>query len=465
MKKVLALILTLAMALSLAACGKSADKPDKSNPNVIPEDAWKVSANEIPKGRTLVKYWSPFGSGTASKMDSFINAFNGSQDTYFVVREYNGGYYDQIAKLMATEQADLPALCNSSSETVGSYLHSGLIKMMQDYIDGDSEMAERNLYGNLISTFGKDGDLIGYPVGLSLSGFWYNTAVFEKAGIDPTTLTSFDRVYEAALKIGEGGYAQYALSEEHSGIWANYAFAREGFYTTDNENGATGLPTKCLYDDNSNGFADIVTNYYTEWADLAAKGYLYPVGSSMKEELIPALAAGQLAMIVSTNSYLSQVQAAFGDSKDFGFIPMFSATDNGKQTGFCSSGNGFFIVDNGNKEAMKGAYEFVKFFTNVDNQIAWNAMTGYLPLYDDVYNSKEYQAVLAEYPYVQSVIEAMRSADNSAWYAFTATNNEYTLAGATCLEAVCNGTPVDQAIAEMCETINNAFEMYNATNS
>ena len=275
MKKVLALILTLAMALSLAACGKSADKPDKSNPNVNPEDAWKVSANES----------------------------------------------------------------------------------------------------------------------------------------------------------------------------------------------ATGLPTKCLYDDNSNGFADIVTNYYTEWADLAAKGYLYPVGSSMKEELIPALAAGQLAMIVSTNSYLSQVQAAFGDSKDFGFIPMFSATDNGKQTGFCSSGNGFFIVDNGNKEAMKGAYEFVKFFTNVDNQIAWNAMTGYLPLYDDVYNSKEYQAVLAEYPYVQSVIEAMRSADNSAWYAFTATNNEYTLAGATCLEAVCNGTPVDQAIAEMCETINNAFEMYNATNS
>ena len=73
----------------------------------------------VPEGRILVKYWSPYGSGSSAWIDeNAINVFNAAQDKYFVVREYNGGYYDQIAKLMATEQKDLPAFCNSSSSTV-----------------------------------------------------------------------------------------------------------------------------------------------------------------------------------------------------------------------------------------------------------------------------------------------------------------------------------------------------------
>ena len=49
-------------------------------------------------------YWSPYGSGTTKYVDPHIEAFNNMQDEYWVVREYNGGYYDQIAKLMATEK-------------------------------------------------------------------------------------------------------------------------------------------------------------------------------------------------------------------------------------------------------------------------------------------------------------------------------------------------------------------------
>ena len=157
--------------------------------------------------------------------------------------------------------------------------------------------------------------------------------------------------------------------------------------------------------------------------------------------------------------------AAEGGIK-FGFVPMFSATDNGRQTGYCSSGNGFFIVDNGRPEEQQGAWEFIKYFTSPDVQVDWNLETGYLPLYDEIYNAEGYQAFLAEedYAYVNRLIEALQGADDSAFYAFVANNNEYTPAGATCLEAVIGGTPVDEAINAMCETINTAFEMYNATN-
>ena len=69
-----------------------------------------------------------------------------------------------------------------------------------------------------------------------------------------------------------------------------------------------------------------------------------------------------------------------------------------------------------------------------------------------------------ENAYIKILIQELQKADNSAFYAFTATNNVYSPAGATCLEAVMSGVPVKQAIAEMCATINESFELYNATN-
>lgn len=465
MKKILALILTLVMVLSLVACGEKPvepDQPEEPDTSIILQEGNEYGA---PAGRVLVMYWSPYGSGTTKYVDPHIEAFNNMQDEYWVVREYNGGYYDQIAKLMATEKKDLPALVNSSSETVGSYLHSGLIKMVQDYIDADPSY-DRELYAPLTATYGNEDGMIGYPIGLSLSGFFYNKTIFDKAGIDPTTLTSFDKIYEASKKLVDGGFCKYALSEEHSGIWANYAFHREGFYTVDNENASTGLPTKCLYDDNSNGFADIVKQYYTQWADLAAGGYVFPVGSSKKDELEPAMAAGDLAMMITTNSSYKRIkEACEANGMEVGFQPQYSITENGKKSGFCTSGNGMFIIDNGKTKSMQGAYEFLKYFTSVEVQLQWNQDTSYMPMYKEIYEHPDFQATLSWRPSFDQNIKDFLAGDDSAFYAFTATNNEYTLAQQTCLEAVCNGTPVDDAIAQMVSSINDAFELYNMANS
>ena len=463
MKKILALILTLVMVLSLVACGeKPVDDPVEEDTSIILQEGNEYGA---PAGRVLVMYWSTYGSSTAEFVDVIIKEFNEMQDEYWVVREYNGGYYDQIAKLMATEQKDLPALCNSSSETVGAYLHSGIIKMVQDYIDADPTY-DRELYAPLTATYGNADGMIGYPIGLSQSGFFYNKTVFDKAGIDPTSLKSFEDIYEASLKICGEGHAKYALSEEHSGIWANYAFHREGFYTVDNENASAGLPTKCLYDDNSNGFADIVKQYYTQWADLAAGGYVFPVGSSKKDELEPAMAAGDLAMMITTNSSYKRIkEACEANGMEVGFQPQYSITENGKKSGFCTSGNGMFIIDNGKTKSMQGAYEFLKYFTSVEVQLQWNQDTSYMPMYKEIYEHPDFQATLSWRPSFDQNIKDFLAGDDSAFYAFTATNNEYTLAQQTCLEAVCNGTPVDDAIAQMVTSINDAFELYNMANS
>lgn len=453
MKKLLMVLCVLLLAVCLFAQGGSEEK--------APQEEQK-SAAPTQDGKIIVPYWRCYTGKSAEFVDGIIEEFNASQDKYVVIPEYNGGYYDQFAKLMATDRENLPAMCNSSSETVGSYLHSGLVKYAQDFIDADSTWSY-NFYGNLVSTYGINGRLVGIPLGFSLSGFFYNADIMAKAGIDPYSLTSFDRVYAAALKICEGGYAKYGLAEEHSGIWANYCFHREGLYTVDNNNGVDALPTKCLY--NEGPLKEICYNYYKEWADLGAKGYVYPVGSKIKTDLIPAMGAGDLAMIITTNSYKSTLQQVFEQTGgNYGFVPMFSATDNGKQTGFCSSGNGFFIIDNGYPEQQQGAFEFIKYFDSPSVQLRWMAQTGYLPMYDAVAQTPEYQEILKTDNYTAKVLEVLSKADTSAFYAFTAVNNIYSPAGATCLEAVINGADVQASIDQMCETINEAFKMYNLTN-
>ena len=103
MKRFLVLFLVLSMLLAGISAAFAQDAPAE----IV-----------VPEGRILVKYWSPYGSGSSAWIDeNAINVFNAAQDKYFVVREYNGGYYDQIAKLMATEQKDLPAFCNSAPLT------------------------------------------------------------------------------------------------------------------------------------------------------------------------------------------------------------------------------------------------------------------------------------------------------------------------------------------------------------
>ena len=172
MTRIVSLALALLMAAALCACGGT--NGGKNDSGAPPPAASQPSGAQdgqtpAPADRVSVMYWCPYTGNGAERVQKIIDGFNGSQDKYFVQMEYNGGYFDQLAKLQATDKANLPALCNSSSETVGSYLHSGFIRNVQEFIDADPAY-DRDLYGNLISTYGVDGRLIGYPLGLSLSG-------------------------------------------------------------------------------------------------------------------------------------------------------------------------------------------------------------------------------------------------------------------------------------------------------
>ena len=99
MKKVLSIVLALAMTMSLAACG-SKDKPDDSKGSASSGAGTSASTPSTSGEPVEVLWWTAFGQANVDHLQKVIDAFNESQDAYHVTIEYQGNQTELNAKLV-----------------------------------------------------------------------------------------------------------------------------------------------------------------------------------------------------------------------------------------------------------------------------------------------------------------------------------------------------------------------------
>ncbi|MBE6970553.1 MAG: extracellular solute-binding protein [Ruminococcaceae bacterium] len=400
MKKMLALMLAMLMALSLVACG---DKGGSSKPDSGKSD-----------GPVEVLVWSAFQAPIDAELQAAADAFNASQDKYKVKIQFQGQFTEIFTKLTTTlNQKDLPELTVVSTELAGTYaMAEGLIRPLSHYCSADDEVWAK-LNGNLKYVWGNgDGDPIYYPYGNSLYGSFVNAEIFEAAGIDPyTALTSTKGLYEACKKLVDGGYCKYGIGVDSWGGFVWYALAAAGIQVMDNNNGRDGIPTKMLLDTPEVSAA--LYDYFYYFRKMQQEGLMVPYGSSWGDEVLPAFANGSCAVATGSIAAFIRVETALAaDPFAVAYVPCWSAVDLGSiPEGYSASGTGLGIVENGDEEAMEGAWEFIKFTSNPEFQESLCLASGYLPVTKEGYESAGYQDfVTNRFPAAAKAFELQQNA-------------------------------------------------------
>ncbi len=420
-----------------------------------------------------VVYWTTFTGANGEFIQQIIDEFNASQSAYEVTMQYNGNYMDQYAKLQVSDQASLPHLINGSTEQVGTYAYTDFIAWVSDIVPSDNQLLN-SFYGNLKATWGDSvsGKWIGIPMGNSQSGIMVNMYIAKAAGIDPFSWKSLDDVWRDSYKIVNEGHAEFAIGTDHSSIYMNYALSIEGVPAVNNDNGATALPTKALYTQSPT--YEATRRYLEIWQDLSAKKICYPLGASWANECLPAFASGQIAFLTGTIGGYGRVERAWetahmddGKPIDTAFIPWLPVTSKGRATGLPASGNGFYLIENGDPIGQQGAWEFVEFFLSPENQARWCLQTGYLPLNEAGRNTRAYQDYIQNrYPYAAYVLDRQHESDSISFYPINMIDTEFKAAGLEALEKVAADPNynIDLAIRQMTSDIDEALELWHMSN-
>lgn len=471
MKKFLSILLVASMVfVGLFAQGKGEASPAAGSA-VTGAPVAESEKAPAPEGKIDVIYWHTWGSKNLEYLQQVAEDFNASQDRYNIILEYVGNMNALYSKLQVTDKADRPALINSTTETLGSYLYTDYVIPMYKAVPAADKHILDEVYNNLKGAWGDvDGNLWGYPMGNSMSGCLFNMNVMNEIGINPYDIKSLEDFYEVIEKVYKSGKlpGAKAIGFEHTIRFFNYSLAIEGLLAEDNDNGRLGIPQKSYY--NTGKVKEIGQKFFKIFKAIQDNGYCYPMGSAWGNELLPAFAQQDIVMLTGTIGGYGRVERAWNeihqDKINVMFLPWFAVTNKGRSTGEPASGNGFYIVDNGDSEQARGAWEFIKFFGTGDNMAGWCALTGYLPISDSVLNTKVYQDYKAARPNLglDYLMDVQRNDDGVTYHPISAVYTETSGIGINKLNAYLNGGDLDTLFAEYEAEVDDALYMWYLTN-
>ena len=114
------------------------------------------------------------------------------------------------------------------------------------------------------------------------------------------------------------------------------------------------------------------------------------------------------------------------------------------------------VLAGSSKEEQAGAYDFMKYFTNVENQAKWSMSTGYVPVNLNVLDDADYQAYTEENP---QALVPFNQASHGSVYPFDPTNGAiYDALSIAADKVEIDGISAQEALDEAQETAQAALD-------
>ncbi len=415
------------MALVLCGCGKKGSKTTSSAAGSGGESEAVSSEDEVSGGggatnatsskkgnsktssksnntnskssgkKTELVLWSLYEANGIAAIQTYAKNFVSSHPEY-KVKVINMGNAVDIRRKMATLSAkEYPALfCGTPSATC-YYENLDYVKPLQDFLDADTDNWENSLYPNVKRAYSNlDGKMIGAPFGMSCGGYYVNTTVLDKLVQKKgdkyalKNLTTYEKIIDAAIAAHQEVGVTYGISFGIKSVDLADLLTLQGVELIDQNNGyGKGTPSKTYLSDKNSAAYKATKKLLKKVAEAYQAGAAQNFGTGG----MTSFYNGNMAFQVGTNSNMIHVLNNANGQFKWDFIPFPGIDDSAAYKGVAlTEGTGLYITNSGNKTAMQGAYEFVKFLAQPENQAAWATVMGYVPYTDAGFQHKDFVA-------------------------------------------------------------------------
>jgi len=409
-------------------------------------------------------FWHSMGGAGGEGIEKMVADFNKENSGKIKVDvQYQGSYDEAINKLKSAQigggGANIVQIYDIGTRFM---IDSGWVVPMQEFIDEDGWDVNQ-IEPNLAAYYTVENKLYSMPFNSSSPLLYYNKDAFKEVGLDPEKPPkTFDEIREYSEKLkkvnASGEVERYGFGMRIYGWFFEQFLCKQLTPFVNNGNGRDDIATAVEFDKNGGG-----ERILKEWYSLVKDGVM-PNWGKKDEDYLTAFASGKIAMTLASTASLTSYIKTVGDKFELGtgYFPGFDKNGKG---GISIGGGSLWILDSGNDEINKAAWEFVKFMVSPEQQAYWNTKTGYFPITIAAYDEPMYKENVEKYPQFKTAVEQLRNSPVESRGALLSVFPESRQIVEDNIEKMLNDqlTP-DQALSEMAKSINAAIENYNLVN-
>lgn len=385
-KKFMAAILAGLMCVSvLAGCGGSGGSAGSATPaQSSGTDAQQAQSAAGADGKVQVEFWYAGGKTVVDLIQEIIDTYNESQDQYHVTAVTQADYTETFQKLQAGIAGKAaPDLVLLDTAPARQLYERGLVEALDAYQEADETFNAED-YFEVYADQGKftDGSTFARPMYGTIQICYYNIKAFEDAGVDPATVKTWQDMEAAAKKIKAAGY--------------DYGWEPMGGDAKNLIDAAFANGAKVLSDDGTQ-----VTVNTPEWVEVweSFRKWIHD------DEIMITHQGGQgwQYWYDTIDDVIAGKAGGYtgspGDAPDLDF----SIVQAMEQPGWGSNPSSpwaqalmLCIPKDSPDEEKQGAYDFLRYFTNAENQAAFSIVSGYGPANKRVTDVADYQTYMSE---------------------------------------------------------------------
>lgn len=201
MKKVLAMVLALAMAFALTACGGSGMSDQGTS------GSGAGSTGEV---KEMDMFWFSDGGDTVA-MQKLIDQYQ-TENPNIKINLIEIPFEDIQNKIMVSVSGGTPPALARTTESVTSFINEATIDFA-DYVDKDELLSQ--FLPSIHNYFVLNDKVCSVPTDVTANGLIYNKTAFEKAGVSvptsPDDIWTWEEFEQALKTVMEKGGVQYGL--------------------------------------------------------------------------------------------------------------------------------------------------------------------------------------------------------------------------------------------------------------